>query len=224
MPYNSEPTSLFEILSHGGWVMIPLLLCSFLALAIILERLFWGLRRSRVVPQHLVTEIQSLVSARRLEEVYGLCRGSNTPVARIIAVAMSKFGKSKEEISEAVQLAGRREAAKLQNYLSLLGSIASVSPLLGLLGTVFGMIRLFGVARTEGMGSGAQLSGGISEALIATATGLVVAIPSLVFYRLFMTRSKQLIFDLEHLAVEVIHDLDAAQESIPSPFTKKALS
>ena len=204
--------------------MIPLLLASFLALGIILERLIWGLRRGRVVPPHLVQEIRTLVSARRFEEVYGLCRGNNTPVARIIAVAMSKFGKSKEEITEAVQLAGRREAANLQNYLSLLGSIASVYPLLGLLGTVFGMIRLFGVARVEGMGSGAQLSGGISEALIATATGLVVAIPSLVFYRFFMTRSKQLIFDMEHLAVEVIHDLDAAQDGLQSPLPKKASS
>ena len=224
MPMTNESTSLIDILSHGGWVMVPLLLCSCLAVGIILERLFWGLRRSRVMPQALVEEIRRLVTARKFEEVYGLSRGNNTPVARIIAVAMGKFGKSKEEIAEAVQLAGRREASLLQSYLGLLGSIASVSPLLGLLGTVFGMIRLFGVASVAGMGSGAQLSGGISEALIATATGLVVAIPSLVFYRYFIGKSKQLIFEMEHLAVEVIHDLDAAQQNILSPLSKKASS
>lgn len=219
MPYTTEATSFFDLIARGGVTMIPLLLCSLLAVAIVAERLVWGLRRSRVIPSALLEELHDLLARQRYEEIYGRCRADRSPLARLVIAAIAAYGRPKEEVREALALAARRESAHLQRYLGALGTIASVSPLLGLLGTVFGMITIFADAEVAGMGSGARLSGGISEALITTATGLTIAIPSLVFYRYFLGKVKMYMAEMEHVAVELLQRSSATDPAAPAAST-----
>lgn len=198
---------LLEMLSKGGWVMLPLLLCSLLSLAIIVERFVWGPRRKRVVPPALKEDIYRLIEGSRLEELVGLCRANNSPLSRIVLAALRKREHPRTEIVEAIEIAGRNEALALQRYVGLLGTIAAISPLLGLLGTVFGMITTFSVINTQGVGNAPALAGGISEALITTATGLTIAIPSLVFYRYFLQMSRRLVLQMETIALQVVDHL-----------------
>ena len=184
--------------------MLPLLLCSLIALTIIIERLFWGPRHSKVIPPELLSEIKSLLSARRFEELFGLCRSQNNPCARIVTLALANSDRPRAEIIEAVQSLGKQISIELQRYLSVLGTIAAVSPLLGLLGTVFGMIEVFTVIESMGLGQATALAGGIAEALITTAVGLCIAIPVLIFYRFFVQKTRALIVELEALALDVI--------------------
>jgi biopolymer transport protein ExbB len=204
---------LFEILYKGGWVMVPLVLCSLISLAVVIERLIWGPNRRRILPQKLVQEVIKLIDGDRLDELLGLCRASNTPLARIILVALQNISRPRLEVMEAVEIAGRNEAMNLQRYIGALGTIASISPLLGLLGTVFGMIKTFSVVQVQNMGNPQALAGGIAEALITTAAGLTIGIPSLVFYRYFLGKTRKLVVEMETLAVQVVSKLSQSVEN-----------
>jgi biopolymer transport protein ExbB len=196
-----------ELVKSGGWLMLPILACSILSLAIILER-FWSLRRSKVMPAHLLGQIWQLHQSDELSKAdLGKLKASS-PLGQILAAGLINRMHSKEVMKESIEEMGRQVVHELERYLNSLGTIASISPLLGLLGTVIGMIKVFTSIVTAGVGDPAVLAGGISEALITTAAGLSVAIPSLIFHRYFMGAVDNLVLAMEEQAlrmVEVIH-------------------
>lgn len=201
---------MIETLVAGGPVMIPIGLCSVVALATFLERM-WSLRRGAVVPSSLCVELIELLRQGRDGDALTLCRKHNVSVARVIEVAVEARGRPRSHLKERVEEVGRREAAELERYVPILGTIASIAPLLGLLGTVGGMILTFEViAQQGGVTDVAPLAGGISQALITTFAGLSVGIPAVVANRYVLARVDALLVDMEEVALGVI-DLLAAQ-------------
>ena len=188
--------------------MFPLLLCSFTSLALVLHRILWGPRRQHVIPSSLLKEVEHLSSLRKYEELIGICKTHPSALAQIMLAAFSNLHKPREEKIDAIELAGRRVVASLQRYLGTLGTIAAISPLLGLLGTVFGMIATFTAIQTHGVGNAPALAGGISEALITTAFGLSIAIPTLIFYRYFMHQTQSLTLEMEEIALKTLENIE----------------
>ena len=197
---------MLELVKAGGWLMVPILLCSVVAVAIIAER-FWTLQTSRIAPNNLVVQVWKWVRAGHLDEarVKSLRRGS--PLGRILAAGLMTRHLDHERMKESIEDVGRHVAHELERYLNTLGTIASIAPLLGLLGTVIGMIKVFAVITTQGVGDPGVLAGGISEALITTATGLSVAIPTLLFYRYFRGRVDELVVTMEQEVLKMIEAL-----------------
>ena len=197
---------MLELVKAGGWLMIPILLCSVFSLAIIAER-FWTLRRPRIAPDHLVVEVWRSAEAGKLDEetIAGIRRGS--ALGRVLAAGLVNRHLDRERMKESIEDVGRHVVHELERYLNTLGTIASITPLLGLLGTVIGMIKVFSVITTQGVGDPAVLAGGISEALITTASGLAVAIPSLLFYRFFRGQVDGLVITMEQEALKMIEAL-----------------
>jgi len=214
MQDTSLQVSLIELLSKGGWVMLPLALCSLIAVAVVIERAIWGPRRARVIPKRIRSHIGELLSKRKFEEIIGLCRADDSPVSRIVLAALENTRKPPHELREAIEMAGRKEASTLERYTGILGTIAAIAPLLGLLGTVFGMIKTFAVIRVEGVGDANALAGGISEALLTTAAGLAIAIPSLVMYRYYLHMTKKRVLELEQIALAVAHEISGAPSQL----------
>ena len=196
--------TLLKIINDGGWTMIPLAICSLIALTVVLERFFWGPRLSRTMPEDLQKEVSNLIEEGKFDEVLGLCRANTSPLARIIVSALRHAKKSRQELVEAVELTGREEAQRLQKGLPILSTIAAISPLLGLLGTVFGMIQTFAVISQHGVGNANLLSAGISAALISTATGLTIALPVVVFYRYFIYQTQKITLAMEGYALALL--------------------
>jgi len=187
--------------------MVPLILCSVVALAIIGERL-WALQKKRVIPKHLVAQIWHWHSQGQLgeEQINIIKKGS--PLGRVLAAGLTNMHHNREVMKESIEEIGRHEVHELERYLNSLGTVASITPLIGLLGTVIGMIEVFSIITQEGVGNPTVLSGGISKALITTAAGLSVAIPALMFYRYLRGRVEELVVFMEAEAiklVEVIH-------------------
>lgn len=194
--------------------MLPIILCSVVAVAIIGER-FWALKQEKVVPNNLVAQVWQLHQKRELNgERIKLLRNSS-PLGRILAAGLINMQHDREVMKEAIEDTGRQVVLELERFLNTLGTIASITPLLGLLGTVIGMIKVFTAITAQGVGNPTVLAGGISEALITTAAGLSVAIPSLMFYRYFRGRVDMLVIKMEEEAlklVEVIHGEREASE------------
>ena len=213
--------NLWTVIQKGGWTMIPLGLCSIIALAIVAHRIIWGPTRRRVFDAGLQNTITDLLNKSRFDELLGVCRSHSSPLARLTETALEKAHRPRPELLDALEITGKKEAIKLTRFLGTLGIIAAVSPLLGLLGTVSGMIETFSVINSEGVGDASALAGGISEALITTATGLTIAIPALVFYRYFSNRSKDLIVELESFAVKVAENLVSAPSAKKPPSPNK---
>ncbi len=198
----------------GGWLMWPILACSVVALAIILERL-WSLRRRRVMPPGLMEQVWQWQRDQALtpERIQALAQGS--PLGRLLSAGLVNRNHSREIMKEAINDVGRQVVANLERYLNTLGTIASVSPLLGLLGTVFGMIDIFTVIIDAGVGNPGVLAGGISEALLTTAAGLTVAIPSLMFHRYFNGRVNQFALAMEEEALNLVEVIKGEREALP---------
>lgn len=194
---------MLELFQKGGPLMYPILLCSVLALAIFLERL-WTLFRLRRGTILLVREVESLVVKNKIDEALIVCQRAATPLARILIAALRSAGRPREQIKTVVEEVGSREAAPLERYLGLLGTIATISPLLGLLGTVLGMIEAFTVIATQGGGTPATLGGGISKALITTAAGLTVAIPTILLHKYLTSRVDRVILEMEEHSLHVV--------------------
>lgn len=205
---------MFEIVKSGGWVMVPILLCSVVALAIIAER-FWTLRKQRICPRHLVDQIWQWAKSGHLDVSRITSLRANSPLGRILAAGLMNRHHSREIMKESIEEAGRHVVLELERYLSTLGTIASITPLLGLLGTVLGMIKVFTVVSTIGVGSPTDMAGGLSEALITTAAGLSVAIPSLMFYRHFQRRIDELVATMEQEALKMVEILHGERELEP---------
>lgn len=194
---------MIELLWRGGFLMVPIFICSVLALAIVIQRLF-TLRADRIVKGDLLREIEELLRQKKLTEAHTLCRRSSSAMTRILQVAILNHDKGKEEIKALIEEAGRQEMPVLERYLTLLGTLAAITPLLGLLGTVTGMIRAFMVIAEAGVGTPATLASGIYEALITTAAGLSVAIPTLVFHTYFVNKVDGLVLEVEKHSLRLL--------------------
>ncbi len=203
---------MYELVIAGGWLMLPIILCSVVAMAIIIERL-WSLRQSRVVPDNLVAQVWKLHcdGGMASEHISALKAGS--PLGCILAAGIINREHSREIMKEAIEEVGHQVVHDLERYLNTLGTIASISPLLGLLGTVIGMIKVFSAITLVGVGDPAVLAGGISEALITTAAGLSVAIPALMFHRYFTGRVEQLVVMMEEEALKMVEVMQGKRES-----------
>ena len=183
--------------------MYPIALCSIFALGIFLERL-WTYVKVRKEFRELAHQVEPLVAKDHREDAITVCHKSNSPLAQVFLAALRAAGRSREQIKAVVEETGRRESAPLQRFLGLMGTIATISPLLGLLGTVLGMIRAFNVIASQGMGTPATLGGGISEALVTTAAGMTVAIPVILAHRYLSSKLDQLIIEMEEYSLRLV--------------------
>lgn len=197
---------MLEIVRSGGWMMLPIILASIIAAGIIIERL-WSLQDRKVVPEHLIAKVWHLLKSGELgdEEVRNLYNSS--PLGRLLAVGLTYRDRPRELVKEMVEDTGRHVAHELDRYLNTLGTIAAISPLLGLLGTVVGMIEVFSVITVQGVGNPGALASGISQALITTAGGLMVAIPALIAYRYLRGRVAEHVVRMEQEAIKLVEAL-----------------
>jgi len=193
-----------ELVKAGGWLMLPIILSSIIALAICVER-FLKLNPDKVAPRNLLNQVWGWLQNKQLDadKLRELRRGS--PLAQILAtgLANAKFGR--DIMKESIEDTASHTIHDLERYLNALGTIAAVAPLLGLLGTVLGMIRVFTEIMVQGTGNAGVLAGGISEALITTASGLCVAIPALIMHRYFLRRIDELVVRMEQDAMKLIN-------------------
>ena len=202
---------MLEIIVAGGWVMIPILICSALAMGIIGERL-WSLRTKQVIPENLTSKVGEWSRNRELDEEHIQALRQSSPLGSILAAALANRHRPRDVMKESVEDTGRHVVHRLERFLNTLGTIAGITPLLGLLGTVLGMIKVFSSIMVHGVGEANQLAGGISEALITTAAGLCVAIPSFMFYRYFRGRVSRLVVDMEEQAIALVDAIDRSNE------------
>jgi len=194
---------MIEIFLKGGPLMYPILFCSVIGWAIFLERLrtFYLIRRS-IKP--LSNEVVELLKADEVAKAIALCEVRKSSLAKILLVVLNNRGGERAKIKSIAEEVGERETVALQRYLGLLGTIANIAPLLGLLGTVLGMIEAFNVIATEGVGTPMTLGGGISQALITTAAGLSVAVPMILIHRYLTSRADHITMELEESTMQIV--------------------
>ena len=200
---NSE---IIEMIRKAGIFVYPILLCSIVALSIFLQKM-WLLRTNKILPGFFLERLYLYLSKNKFSEALNLASLNNSSIARIAYVALQKNGSSKEQIKESMEGAGRREALELGRYIEGLGAISNASTLLGLLGTISGMIKIFSVISENTIVDPASLAGGISEALYTTAFGLVVAIPAFIAYKYLIGRSEEFVNELEDEGRRIIEEM-----------------
>lgn len=205
---------MLELLKAGGWLMLPLFACSVIAIAIIAER-FWSLQQKRIAPPGLITQIWQWLRYDQVDQARIVSLQQNSPLGQILAAGLINRNSPRDITKESIEDTGRHITVQLERNLNTLGTIAAIAPLIGLLGTVIGMIKVFAVITTEGVGNPEVLAGGISEALITTATGLVVAIPAVIFYRYFRGRVNRLVVSMEEQAMKLIEMLHGDRDYDP---------
>jgi len=199
------------MIKSGGWVMWPLILCSIAALAIIGERL-WTLRKQSVIPPALLSQVQQWLERKEVDASRLTLLSESSPLGRVLSVGLANRAHEHAVLKEAIEDAGRHVVPELERYLNTLGTIAAISPFLGLLGTVLGMVKMFAGIGSRGLGDPSIVAAGISQALVATAAGLTVAIPSLMFYRYFRGRVDVLLVEMEQEAIKLIEILRGNRE------------
>ncbi|MGX5173896.1 MotA/TolQ/ExbB proton channel family protein [Aliikangiella sp. IMCC44653] len=204
---------MLELFNAGGWLMYPIVLCSVAALAICVER-SWSLRRSQVTPKHLVAQVWNWIKNNQLDKNKLKTLKASSPLGEILAAGLVNHVHGRETMKESIREAGNHAVLSLEKYLNSLGTIALITPLLGLLGTVIGMIRVFAVITIQGTGDANALAHGISEALITTATGLTIAIPALIFHRHFERRVDELVTEMEQEALKMVEVLHGERETL----------
>ncbi len=192
-----------DLFTRGGPLMYPILLCSIIGWAIFMERII-AFVRVRHSLFSLKKSVMSLLDQGCVQDAANLCSEGRMPLAKILTVVLKNCGRKRSYLKDIAEEVGEREAVALQRYLGLLGTIANITPLLGLLGTVLGMIKAFNVIATEGMGTPASLGGGISEALITTAAGLTVSVPMILLHRYLTSRSDRLVLELEEATMQIV--------------------
>jgi biopolymer transport protein ExbB len=197
---------MLDLIVKGGPVMVPIILCSVISLALIVERCL-SLRRRRILKYEILQRIEELLRDRKIPEATTLCKRYPSSMTRILLAAILNHDKSRQDIKEIIEDAGRHELPVLERYLTVLGTIASISTLLGLLGTITGMIKTFNVIAALGYGHPEALAGGISEALITTAAGLAVAIPTVVVYNYFTSKVDALVLEMEKNSLRMLNIL-----------------
>lgn len=194
--------------------MVPILLCSILALAIILER-SWALRQGQVMPDGLLAQVRAWLQQDALDGDRLDALRNSSQLGRILAAGLGLHRQTLEERKTAIEDAGRRGAVELERFLAALGTIAMISPLLGLLGTVWGLIVVFDQIMTTGLGQPSDLAGGIAQALITTAAGLAVAIPAVIFHRFFQRKVSVLVSQMESVAHQLMDVLQQRGQETP---------
>ncbi|WP_058835007.1 MotA/TolQ/ExbB proton channel family protein [Luteimonas abyssi] len=198
---------MLELVKAGGWPMIPLLLMSAVGLAIIVERC-WALRRKAVLPQGLGDEVRAWAARGRLDPAHIESLRRTAPLGALLAAALDVRNRPREEIRERVEDVGRHQVHDMERYLNALGTIAAAGPLLGLFGTVVGMIQMFLGVMDYGVGDVNQLAGGIGKALVCAATGMIVAVPALMFHRHFRARIDGYVIEMEREAIRLMDVID----------------
>lgn len=197
---------MFELVKSGGWLMLPIIICSIVALAICLDR-FLALNPDKIAPKQLLAQVWGWIKNNQLdaEKIKGL--KTSSPLGRILAAGLSNSRHGRDVMKESIQEAASYVIHDLERYLNTLGTIAAISPLLGLLGTVIGMIKVFTEIMQQGTGNAGVLAGGISEALITTAAGLSIAIPALIMHRYYVRRIDGIVIALEQETVKLVDAL-----------------
>jgi biopolymer transport protein ExbB len=195
-----------EIIRAGGLLMLPIILCSIVAIAIVIER-FWTLNSSRITPKYVLAQVWTWLKNNQLDSAKLKELRLSSPLGQILAAGLptSKYGRA--AMIDSIELAAAQVVHDLERYLNTLGTIAAITPLLGLLGTVVGMIRVFSEIMLQGTGNANALAGGISEALITTAAGLSVAIPTYMFHRFFSRKVDSLVLGLEQESIKLVDAL-----------------
>lgn len=195
-----------EIVRSGGWLMLPIILCSIIAIAIVIER-FWTLSAARITPKYVLAQVWTWLKNNQLDSTKLRELRLSSPLGQILAAGLlnSKYGR--EAMIESIEQAAAQVVHELERYLNTLGTIAAITPLLGLLGTVVGMISVFSEIMLQGTGNANALAGGISQALITTAAGLTVAIPTFMFHRYFTRKVDSLVLNLEQESIKIVDAL-----------------
>jgi biopolymer transport protein ExbB len=201
---------MLEIVRAGGWLMLPIIGCSIIAAGIVLERL-WTLQPKRVLPINLAKQVRDWVANDQLDPDHLQRLHQSSPLGQMLATGLANRRQPRDVIKESIEDVGRHAVHELERYLSPLGTIASISPLLGLLGTVIGMIKVFAAITANGVGNPGVLAGGISEALITTAAGLSVAIPALIAYRYLRAKVDGLVIQMEKETIKFLETVVAYQ-------------
>lgn len=207
---------MLELLLAGGWIMWPIFAASAISLAIILER-FWSLRRRAILPTGLGDEVRDWARQHKLDPAHLQALRANSPLGELLAAGLAVRHRPRELIKERIEDTGRHLVHQMERFLNTLGTIASIAPLLGLLGTVIGMIAMFLAILDHGVGDVTQLAGGIGQALITTAAGMVVAIPALMFHRYFRGRIAEYVVEMERQAMALLDTLDEAPTPAAAP-------
>ncbi len=209
-----------DIVRAGGLLMVPIILCAIIAMGIVLER-FWTLKRSRVIPEDLTSKVWGWVEKDALDQsqIQTLLQGS--PLGQILAAGLINRDRERVIMKDSIEDTGRHVVHEMERYLDTLGTIAAITPLLGLLGTVIGMVKVFTAITTQGVGNPTALAGGIAEALITTGAGLSVAIPALIGYRYYRNRIDTLVVDMEKEAIKLVEALHRRKDKKKSAKKKK---
>ncbi|ACR12958.1 MotA/TolQ/ExbB proton channel [Teredinibacter turnerae T7901] len=197
---------MLEIYSAGGILMYPILLCSIAVVAISIER-FWTLNSQKIAPRHQLGEVWNWLQKNQLDAEKLKQLRQSSKLGRILAAGLSNSRHGRDVMKDSIQEAANQVIHDMERYLGALGTIAAIAPLLGLLGTVIGMINVFTALNLEGTGNAGALAGGISEALITTAAGLCVAIPAMIAHRFFVRRVDTLVVTMEQEAVKLVDAL-----------------
>ena len=201
---------MFEIIVSGGMMMIPIILSSIIAIAIIIER-FWSLNSARIAPGNALAEVWGKLRHGQMDAAQLRELRMSSPLGQILAAGLVNAKAGRAIMIESIELAASHVVHEMERYLGILGTIAAISPLMGLLGTVLGMIEVFSNTMKMGNGDINVLSGGIAVALVTTASGLIVAIPSMFFYRLFLRRVESLVIELERESIKLVDALHSSR-------------
>ena len=201
-----------ELVTAGGWLMVLILLSSIVAVAICIERLY-TLNPKKIAPPHLLATVWKQLKAGELDANKLKTLKQSSPLGRILAAGLANAYHGRDVMKESIEEAAGHVVHELERYLNTLGTIAAVAPLLGLLGTVMGMIKVFAEIMAQGTGNASVLAGGISEALITTAAGLSVAIPALVMHRYFVGRIDGIVVELEQETIKLVDALHSEEHS-----------
>ncbi|MBW2704046.1 MAG: MotA/TolQ/ExbB proton channel family protein [Deltaproteobacteria bacterium] len=202
-----DNSDMIDTLVRGGFMMIPILLGSVLALTIVIER-FWALQRPKVLPESFLRRMKEMVESGKRSEALSACHENDSHVARVLAAGLEQEDRPRAEIVEALEVAGRQEGARLSRWVGALGAIAALEPLMGLLGTVLGLIESFQeVEKLKVVGNPSVVASGVWQALITTAAGLVIAIPTFAMYRYFRSRVGNMMMEMESSAFTLAQQL-----------------
>lgn len=197
---------MFEIIASGGWLMAPIVLCSIAVIGISVER-YWTLNPAKIVPKHQLGQVWSWIQSNEMDSDKLKTLRKSSQLGRILAAGLSNSRHGRDVMKDSIQEAASQVVHDLERFLGALGTIAAIAPLLGLLGTVIGMIKVFTALNLEGAGNAAALAGGISEALMTTAAGLCVAIPAMMAHRFYVRRVDFLVVTMEQEAVKLVDAL-----------------
>jgi len=197
--------------SPGTWIVLAILALSVFALAVFLERL-WALQRAKVIPRGFIIRVKDLVAREEIPEALTLCKTDDSPMARVLMVGLRSFGRPRSVVKEHLQEIGRFEARELLRWTTAIAVVSRVAPLMGLFGTVWGMIDVFAAIEEFGVGNAGALAGGIGTALYTTFAGLLVAIPAHLAHAYVESRAERLIMQMEEIGLEMLDLLKAPED------------